>query len=63
MISQWHLDLTVLGALTAAAPKFVPDLPRKVVVPLAVGAWVNGYAFGVLAFRRSSSTTAWLEQR
>ena len=41
----------MLGGLTAAAPRFVPDVPRKVAVPLAVGAWVNANAFGVLAFR------------
>ena len=29
----------------------VPDPPRKVAVPLAVGAWNNANAFGVLAFR------------
>jgi len=50
-LRQWHLDLIMLGALTAAAPQFVPDLPRKVGVPLAAGAWVNANAFGVLAFR------------
>jgi hypothetical protein len=50
-LRQWHLDLIMLGALTAAAPTFVPDLPRKVAVPLAVGAWTNANAFGVLAFR------------
>src|SRR4051794_30923996 len=50
-LRQWHLDLIMLGALTAAAPSFVPDPPRTVAVPLAVGAWVNANAFGVLAFR------------
>jgi hypothetical protein len=50
-LRQWHLDLIMLGALTAAAPTFVPDLPRKVALPLAVGAWTNANAFGVLAFR------------
>jgi hypothetical protein len=50
-LRQWHLDLIMLGSLTAAAPRLVPDLPRKVAVPLAVGAWVNANAFGVLAFR------------
>lgn len=50
-LRQWHLDLIMLGALTAAAPKFVPELPRKVALPLAAGAWVNANAFGVLAFR------------
>jgi hypothetical protein len=50
-LRQWHLDLIMLGSLTAAAPRFVPDLPCKVAVPLAAGAWVNANAFGVLAFR------------
>jgi hypothetical protein len=35
----------------AAAPRLVPSPPRKAGVPLAVGAWVNATAFGVLAFR------------
>ena len=50
-LRQWHLDLIMLGALTAAAPTFVPDPPRTVAVPLALGAWVNANAFRVLAFR------------
>jgi hypothetical protein len=50
-LRQWHLDLIMLGGLTAAAPRFVPDPPRTVAVPLAVGAWVNANAFGVLTFR------------
>lgn len=50
-LRQWHLDLIMLGSLTAAASRFVPDPPRKVAVPLAVGAWVNANAFGVSAFR------------
>ena len=50
-LRQWHLDLIMLGSLTAGASRFVPDLPRKVAVPLAAGAWVNANAFGVLAFR------------
>jgi hypothetical protein len=50
-LRQWHLDLIMLGSLTAAASRFVPNPPRKVAVPLAVGAWVNANAFGVLAFR------------
>lgn len=33
------------------APRLVPSPPRKVGVPLGVGAWVNANAFGVLAFR------------
>jgi hypothetical protein len=50
-LRQWHLDLIMLGSLTAAASRFVPGMPRKVAVPLAVGAWTNANAFGVLAFR------------
>jgi hypothetical protein len=50
-LRQWHLDLIMLGSLTALAPKVVPDPPRAVAVPLAVGAWTNANAFGVLAFR------------
>jgi hypothetical protein len=50
-LRQWHLDLIMLGGLTAAAPRFVPQPPRAVALPLAVGAWTNANAFGVLAFR------------
>jgi hypothetical protein len=41
----------MLGGLIAAAPRFVPGLPRNVAVPLAVGARVNANGFGVLTFR------------
>ena len=50
-LRQWHLDLIMLGGLTAAASRFVPEPPKAVAVPLAVGAWTNANAFGVLAFR------------
>lgn len=50
-LRQWHLDLIMLGSLTAIAPRLVPDPPRAVAVPLAVGAWTNANAFGVLAVR------------
>ena len=50
-LRQWHLDLIMLGSLTAAAPTIVRDPPRKVAIPLAIGAWTNANAFGVLAFR------------
>jgi hypothetical protein len=33
-LRQWHLDLIMLGGLTAAAPRFVPDPPRTVAVPV-----------------------------
>ena len=45
---QWHLDLIALGALTVMASRAVPDLPRSVGLPLAVGAWTNANSFGVL---------------
>ncbi len=45
------LDLIMLGSLTALAPKVVPNPPRAVAAPLAIGAWTNVNAFGVLAFR------------
>jgi hypothetical protein len=50
-LRQWHLDLIALGGLTALAPTAVPDLPRRAAIPLAVGAWTNANAFGVLVFR------------
>jgi hypothetical protein len=50
-LRQWHLDLIMLGGLTAASSRFVPEPPPAVAVPLAVGAWTNANAFGVLAFR------------
>jgi hypothetical protein len=50
-LRQWHLDLIMLGSLTAAASRLVPEPPRAVAVPLAVGAWTNANAFGVLALR------------
>ena len=50
-LRQWHLDMIMLGGLTAASSRFVPEPPAAVAVPLAVGAWTNANAFGVLAFR------------
>lgn len=50
-LRQWHLDLIALGGLTVLAAMAVPDLPRRVAVPLSVGAWTNANAFGVLVFR------------
>jgi hypothetical protein len=50
-LRQWHLDLIMLGGLTAASSRFVPEPPAAVAVPLAVGAWTNANAFGILAFR------------
>ncbi len=49
-LRQWHLDLIALGALTMLVGTAVPDLPRRVAWPLAVGAWTNANAFGLLAF-------------
>lgn len=49
-LRQWHLDLIALGSLTMLVATAVPDLPRRVAWPLAVGAWTNANAFGLLAF-------------
>jgi len=48
---QWHLDLIALGGLTVLAATAVPDIPKRVAWPLAVGAWTNANAFGVLVVR------------
>jgi hypothetical protein len=48
---QWHLDLIMLGGLSALAATAVPELPRRVAIPLAVGSWTNANAFGVLVVR------------
>lgn len=45
---QWHLDLIALGGLTVLASVAVPGMPRRVSVPLGIGAWTNAMAFGVL---------------
>jgi hypothetical protein len=50
-LRQWHLDLIALGALTMLVGSAVPNLPRRVACPLAVGAWTNANAFGLLAFK------------
>ena len=51
MAAPWHVDLIMLGALTVRALRFMPELPRKVAVSFAAGAWVIANALGVLAFR------------
>ena len=58
-LRQWHLDLIALGSLTALASAAVPDLPRRVGLPLAVGAWTNANAFGVLVFRPEAKDAGW----
>lgn len=50
-LRQWHLDLIALGGLTMLVGSAVPDVPRHVAWPTAVGAWTNANAFGLLAFR------------
>jgi hypothetical protein len=49
-LRQWHLDLIALGGLTVLIGTAVPNLPNRVALPLAVGAWTNANAFGLLAF-------------
>lgn len=48
----------MLGGLSALAATAVERLPRRVAYPLAVGAWTNANAFGVLAFRPAAKDTA-----
>lgn len=50
-LRQWHLDLIALGGLSVLIGSAVPDLPRRVAWPLALGAWTNANAFGVLALQ------------
>lgn len=50
-LRQWHLDLIALGGLATLVGTAVPDLPRRVAWPLAVGCWTNANAFGLLVFR------------
>jgi hypothetical protein len=52
-LRQWHLDLIMLGSLTAAASRLVPSPPRTVGVPLDVGAWVNATPSGSLPSGRT----------
>jgi hypothetical protein len=50
-LRQWHLDLIALGALAILVGTAVPDLPRRVAWPLALGCWTNANAFGVLVIK------------
>lgn len=50
-LRQWHLDLISLGSLTVLAATALPGLPRRVAIPLGIGAWTNANAFGVLVVR------------
>jgi hypothetical protein len=50
-LRQWHLDLIALGALAVLVGTAVPDLPRKVAWPLAIGCWTNANSFGVLVVK------------
>jgi hypothetical protein len=57
-VRQWHLDLIALGSLQILVSQALPDLPRRIAVPLGVGAWANAMAFGVLAVRPGLDQTA-----
>ena len=50
-LRQWHLDLIPLGSLSVLIGSAVPNLPRHIAWPLAIGAWTNAHAFGVLTVR------------
>jgi|SRR5947209_1218633 len=49
-LRQWHLDLIALGSLSVLAATAMPELPRRVGLPLAAGCWTNASSFGVLTF-------------
>lgn len=49
-VKQLHLDLIMLGGLTALAGTAVRDIPPWVRWPLGIGAWTNATAFLPLAF-------------
>jgi hypothetical protein len=55
-LRQWHLDLIALGALAVLVGSAVPDLPRRVAWPLAIGCWTNANAFGVLVVKPDAKT-------
>lgn len=50
-LRQWHLDLIMLGGLTALAASSVPSIPKGVAAPLLAGSWTNANLFGVLVVR------------
>jgi hypothetical protein len=52
-IRQLHLDLIMMGGLITATGAALPQLPRVVAVPLAVGCWTNALAFAPPAVRPS----------
>jgi hypothetical protein len=51
-VRQLHLDL-IMGGLVTATGTALPQLPRTVTVPLAVGCWTNALAFAPPAVRPS----------
>jgi hypothetical protein len=54
---QWHLDLIALGGLSVLVSTALPDLPRRVALPLGVGCWTNAMSFGVLMVRPELADT------
>jgi hypothetical protein len=52
-IRQLHLDLIMMGGLLTATGMALPQLPRTVTIPLAVGCWTNALAFAPLAIKPS----------
>ncbi|MFT4034267.1 MAG: hypothetical protein QM679_01680 [Patulibacter sp.] len=56
-LRQFHLDLIALGGLSVLASTALPDLPRRVSVPLGIGAWTNAFGFGVLVLRPDATAS------
>jgi hypothetical protein len=52
-----HLDLIMMGGLVTATGVAVPQLPRTVTIPLAVGCWTNALAFAPPAIKPSLTST------
>jgi hypothetical protein len=57
-IRQLHLDLIMMGGLVTAAGTALPQLPRTVTIPLAVGCWTNALAFAPLAITPSLTNSS-----
>ena len=56
-IRQLHLDLIMMGGLVTATGVALPQLPRTVTIPLAVGCWTNALAFAPLAIKPSITSS------
>jgi hypothetical protein len=56
-VRQLHLDLIMMGGLVTATGMALPQLPRALTIPLAVGCWTNALAFAPPAIKPSITTS------